>query len=150
MIVALSLWREIIIVLLVVFCGVLGLKLQNAQYQAKETQLIHEKLIADQKRANAELVAKINEERKIESEVYAIEINRINGLYADLVKRNGRMHTEIKTYTDRLHTFSRETLENNAKTCGILYGELRTEIVGLGRYTAEIDAELDKITKSPN
>ena len=143
-------WREILIVLLVVLTGSLTISLQKAKYQAKETQLIHEKLIADQKQANAELVAKINEERKIESEEYAIEINRINGMYADLVKRNGRMHTEIKTYTDRLHTFSRETLENNAKTCGILYGELRTEIVGLGRYTAEIDAELDKVTKSPN
>lgn len=140
--------REIIIIALVIACGILFIQKQDAKHQAKETQLIHEKLIADQKRANAEKLAEVNEQRKIESDAYAIEINRINGMYADLVKRNGRMHTEIKTYTDRLHTFSRETLENNAKTCGILYGKSTETITGMGQYIAQLDAELDKVTVS--
>lgn len=146
---ALKLWREIVIVSLIVLCGILALKLQTAKYNEKETQLIHEKLTKEAEVRNAEILAKINEDRRIETEVYAIEINRINGLYVDLVGRNHRMQSEIKTYTDRLHTFSRETLEKNAKTCGILYGKSTELIVGMGRHLAEIDTELDSVTKSP-
>lgn len=142
-------WREIIISFLVISCLWLINGKQELGFELRETQLIHEKLIADQNAANAQAISKVNEERKIETEVYAIEINRISGMYADLANRNSRMHTEIKTYTDRLHTVSREAVETYAKAASTVYGECRTEYVTLGRYAAEIDAELDKVTKTP-
>lgn len=142
--------RDILCLALLILSGILGLKLQAAQYAAKETQLIHEKLIADAEKRNAEAVAKAQQQRQIDAEQYAKEINSINDKYADIASRGNRMQLEVKTYSDRLHTVSREAIENYAKAAGQVYGECRKEYLEMGQYAAKLDAELDKATKSPD
>ena len=143
-------WRELIIICLVILCGFLGLRLQTAQYNEKETQLIHERLIAEANAKSANIVATVNEQRKIDAELYAIEINHINSKYNDALAKSNRVQSEVTTYNTRLHTVTREALENYAKTGATLYGECRKEYLELGRYANQVDAELDKTTKSPN
>lgn len=141
-------WREIVIAALIIMCLWLFNSNQNARYEAKETQLIHEKLIAESERRNAEAVAKAQHQRQIDAEKYASEINLINSKYADLMRSNDRMRTEVKTYSDRLHTVSREAVENYAKTGALLYSECREEYTKMGQYASELDAELDKVTRN--
>lgn len=142
--------KDILCLALLILSGILGLKLQSAQYAAKETQLIHEKLIADAEKRNAEAVAKAQQQRQIDAEKYAKEINSINDKYADLANRGNRMQLEVKTYSDRLHTVSREAVETYAKAAGQVYGECRKEYLEMGQYASKLDAELDKVTKSPD
>lgn len=141
-------WREIVIAALIALCLWLFNLNQSARYEAKETQLIHEKLIAEAERRNAEAVAKAQHQRQIDAEKYASEINLINSKYADLMRSNDRMRTEVKTYSDRLHTVSREAVENYAKTGALLYSECREEYTKMGQYASELDAELDKLTRN--
>lgn len=148
--IALVYWREIAIAALIALCLWLFNLNQDARYEAKETQLIHEKLIADAKANNANIVATAQRQRQLDAEKYASEINIINGKYVDLVRSNDRMRTEIKTYSDRLHTVSREAVENYAKTASAVYAECRSEYIQMGQYAAKLDAELDKTTKSPD
>lgn len=143
-------WREIVIAVLIGLCLWLFNLNQDARYEAKETQLIHEKLIADAKANNANAIATAQRQRQLDAEKYASEINIINGKYVDLMRSNDRMRTEIKTYSDRLHTVSREAVENYAKTASAVYAECRSEYSQMGQYAAKLDAELDKTTKSPD
>lgn len=143
-------WREIIISLLVVLCLWLINSNQKLDFKVKETQLIHASLVNEAEAKNAKLVADVQSERKMDAENYAKEISSINDKYNAAMLNNGRMQSEIKTYSDRLHTVNRETVENYARTCGILYGQIRTEVVGLGQYASELNAELNKVTKSPD
>lgn len=143
-------WREIAIAALIALCLWLVNANQDAQYAAKETQLIHEKLIADAEKRNAEAVAKAQQQRQLDAEQYAKEINSINDKYADLANRGNRMQLEVKTYSDRLHIVSREAVETYAKAAGQVYGECRKEYLEMGQYASKLNAELDKVTKSPN
>lgn len=139
-------WRELVIIGLVALCGTLGLKLQTAQYEAKETKLIHERLIAESELKSANIVATAQRQRQLDAENYAKEINVINDKYAVLVRDGNRVQQETRAYNSKLHTVTRETIENYAKTSSILYGECRTEYLQLGQYTSKVDAELDKLT----
>ena len=143
-------WREIAIAALIALCLWLFNLNQSAQYAAKETRLIHEKLIADAEKRNAEAVAKAQKQRQLDAEKYSKKINSINDKYADIASRGNRMQLEVKTYSDRLHTVSREAVETYAKAAGQVYGECRKEYLGMGQYASKLNAELDKITKSPN
>jgi hypothetical protein len=142
-------WREIAIAALIALCLWLFNLNQDARYEAKETQLIHEKLIAEAESARLTSIANHSRQRQIEAEEYANQINIINGKYIGLMRSNDRMRTEIKTYSDRLHTVSREAVENYAKAASAIYAECRSEYIQMGQYAAKIDAELDKTTKSP-
>lgn len=142
--------KDILCLALLILSGILGLKLQSAQYAAKETQLIHEKLIAESKANNANIVATAQRQRQLDAEKYAKEINSINDKYADIASRGNRMQLEVKTYSDRLHTVSREAVETYAKAAGKVYGECRKEYLEMGQYASKLDAELDKVTKSPD
>lgn len=142
-------WREIAIAALVALCLWLINLNQDARYTAKETQLIHEKLIADAEKRNAEAVAKAQQQRQLDAENYAKEISSINDKYADIASRGNRMQLEVKTYSDRLHTVSREAVETYAKSAGQVYGECRKEYLEMGQYASKLDAELDRVTKSP-
>ncbi len=148
--IALVYWREIAIAALIALCLWLVNLNQDARYEAKETQLVHEKLIADAKADNANIIATAQRQRQLDAEKYASEINIINSKYVDLMRSNDRMRTEIKTYSDRLHTVSREAVENYAKTASAVYAECRSEYIQMGQYAAKLDAELDKTTKSPD
>lgn len=141
-------WREIVIAALIVVCLWLINLNQNARYEAKETQLIHEKLIAEAKANNANIIATAQRQRQIDAEKYASEINLINSKYADLMRSNDRVRTEVKTYSDRLHTVSREAVENYAKTGTLLYSQCREEYTRMGQYASELDAELEKVTRN--
>lgn len=143
-------WREIAIAALVALCLWLVNINQDARYAAKETQLIHEKLIAESKANSANIVATAQRQRQLDAEKYAKEINSINDKYADIASRGNRMQLEVKTYSDRLHTVSREAVETYAKAAGQVYGECRKEYLEMGRYASKLDAELDKVTKSPD
>lgn len=144
--VALLYWKELVIIGLVILCGVLGLRLQTAKYDAKETKLVHEKLIAESELKSANIVVTAQRQRQLDAENYAKEINVINDKYAVLVSDGNRVQQEVRTYNTKLHTITRETIENYAKTASILYGECRSEYLKLGQYTSKVDAELDKLT----
>lgn len=146
---ALSYWREIIICILVASCLWLVNLNQDARYKAKEVHLIHEKLIAEADSNNANIIATAQRQRQLDAEDYAKEIQIINDKYGDSVRRSDRVQLEIKTYSDRLNTVSREAVENYAKAGTALYSECRKEYLDLGHYAAKLDAELDKTTKSP-
>lgn len=148
--IALVYWREIAIAALIALCLFLFNLNQDARYEAKETKLIHEKLIAESNSANANLVANHSRQRQVDAEKYASEINIINGKYVELMRSNDRMHQKIETYSTRLHTVSREAVENYAKAAGTVYAECRSEYIQMGQYAAKLDAELDKTTKSPD
>ena len=147
---ALLWWREIIICILVASCLWLINLNQDARYEAKEVRLIHEKLIAEADNKNANIVATAQRQRQLDAENYAKEIQTINDKYSDAIRRSDRVQFEIKTYTDRLDTVSRETIENYAKVGTALYSECRKEYLDLGYYAAKLDAELDKVTKRPD
>lgn len=138
--------QNYIIVALVIVCGALGLKLQTAQYNEKETQLIHEKLIAESDARNANVIATAQRQRQLEAERYASEVNIINDKYNDALSKSNRVQQEITNYNTRLDTTNRETLENYAQTSSILFGECRGKYLELGYYTSKIDAELDSKT----
>lgn len=148
--IALVYWREIAIAALIALCLFLFNLNQDARYEAKETQLTHEKLIAESKAQNANIIATAQRQRQLDAEKYASEINIINGKYVDLVRSNGRMQQKIETYSTRLHTVSREAVENYAKAASTVYAECRSEYIQMGQYAAKLDAELDKTTKSPD
>lgn len=148
--IALAYWREIAIAILIALCLWLVNINQDARYAAKETQLIHEKLIAESKANNANIVATAQRQRQLDAENYAKEITNLNDRYANLAKRDDRVQLEIKTYSDRLNTIGREAIENYAKAAGQVYGECRKEYLELGYYAAKLDAELDRVTKSPD
>lgn len=148
--IALVYWREIAIGALIALCLWLFNLNQDARYEAKETQLVHEKLIAEAVANNANIIATAQRQRQLDAEKYASEINLINGKYVDLMRSNDRVRAEIKTYSDRLHTVSREAVENYAKAASTVYAECRSEYVKMGQYTTKLDAELDKTTKSPD
>ena len=149
MIYLLKYWRELIIAALVLLLCVLSLKLQSANYEAKEIKLIHEKLVNDAELKTANIVATAQRQRQLEAEKYAVEINSINERYNDALAKSNRVQQEVTTYNTRLHTATREAVENYAKTGSVLYGECRKEYLNLGQYTAKLDAELDKVAKSP-
>lgn len=142
-------WREIIICILFGSCLWLVNMNQDANYEVKEIKLIHENLIKDAELKSANAVASYNRQRQLDAEKYASEINSLNDKYAIALSNSGRVYEKITTYNDRLHTTTRETLENYAKTGSLLYSECRKEYLNLGYYTAKLDAELDSKTKAP-
>lgn len=149
MIYILKWWRELLIIALVFLCGTLVLKNQSAKHNAFETKLIHEKLIAESETREANAVATYNRQRQLDAEKYANEVNNINGKYVDLVSNSNRMQQKVTTYNTNLHTVARETLETYAKTGTLLFNECRKEYIDLGQYTSKLDAELDKVTRTP-
>ena len=150
MIYFLTWWRELLIVVLAFLCGTLMLKVQSAKYEAVETKLIHERLIAESEAKEASTIAKYNQQRQLDAEKYANEINSINDKYNTLVSSSNRMQQKVTTYNTNLHTIARETLETYAKTGTLLFSECRKEYIDLGQYTSKLDAELDKVTDSNN
>lgn len=142
-------WKELFIIFLVFIIGVLVLKLQSAKYNAFETKLIHEKLISEAEAKEANVVASYNRQRQLDAEKYAKEINSVNDRYANLVSTNNRVQQKVTTYNSKLHTVTREALETYGKTASILFGECTKEYIEMGKYTAKVDAELDKVTKAP-
>lgn len=149
MIYILKWWRELVIIGLIFSFGILLLKYQSAKYNALETKLIHEKLIAESKTREANAVATYNRQRQLDAEKYANEITNINDKYANLVSTSNRMQQKVTTYNTNLHTVARETLEAYAKTGTLLFGECKREYIELGQYTSKVDAELDKVTRTP-
>ena len=141
-------WREILIALLVVVCLWLINKNQDLGFKAKEIQLTHEKLVLEAKANSANVVATAQRQRQIDAEKYASEVNNLNIRYADALSKSNRVYEKVTTYNNRLHTVTRETVENYAKTGSLLYNECRKEYLDLGHYTAKLDAELDKVTDS--
>lgn len=150
MIYLLTWWRELLIIALVFLCGTLVLKNQSAKYNAFETKLIHEKLIAESETREANAVATYNRQRQLDAEKYANEVNNINDKYVNLVSNSNRMQQKVTTYNTNLHTVARETLEAYAKTGTLLFGECKREYIELGYYASKLDAELEKVTRSPD
>lgn len=148
--IALVYWREIAIASLIALCLFLFNLNQDARYEAKETQLTHEKLIAEAKANNANIIATAQRQRQLDAEKYASEINVINGKYVELMRSNDGMRQKIETYSTRLHAVSREAVETYAKAASAVYAECRSEYIQMGQYAAKLDAELDKTTKSPD
>ncbi|KAF1026200.1 MAG: hypothetical protein GAK29_01462 [Acinetobacter bereziniae] len=142
-------WKELIIISLVILCGSLGLKLQSAQYKAKEVQILHDKMIAENNAKTANIVATYQQQRQLDAEKYASEISNINDKYVNLVSSSNRMQQKVTTYNTNLHTIARETLETYAKTGTLLFNECRKEYIDLGQYTSKVDAELDGVTRTP-
>lgn len=149
MIYILKWWRELVIIGLIFSFGILLLKYQSAKYNALETKLIHEKLIAESETREANAVATYNRQRQLDAEKYANEVNNINDKYANLVSTSNRMQQKVTTYNTNLHTVARETLETYAKTGTLLFNECRKEYIEMGQYTSKVDAELDKVTRTP-
>lgn len=150
MIYIIKFWRELIIVTLIVLCGVLGLKLQTAQYNEKETKLIHERLVVEAKAEASELISTVQEQRKIDAEIYAIEINHINSKYNDALALSNRVQQQVTTYNNNISKVSREAVENYAKAASAVYGECRSEYLKMGYYASKLDAELDSKTSPSN
>lgn len=148
--IAIVYWREIAIAALIALCLFLFNLNQDARYEAKETQLTHEKIIAEAKANNANVIATAQRQRQLDSEKYASEINVINGKYVELMRSNDGMRQKIEAYSTRLHTVSREAVENYAKAASAVHAECRSEYIQMGQYAAKLDAELDKTTKSPD
>lgn len=147
--VALLYWKELLIALLIVGCLWLVNKNQDLRYELKETVFIHESLVKDSKLKNAQLIAQHNEQRRLDLESYANEVLNLNNRYDAALSNSNRVQQEITTYNTRLHTITREAVENYAKTGASLYNECRKEYLDLGYYTAKLDAELDSKTKAP-
>ena len=146
MIAVIKYYKEIIIICLLFTCLFFQLKINKSNSKLNELKLNYDIKIEESKRKYAELLAVNNEEKNKSMEKYINEIITINDNYNDIITNNNRMQSEIKTYNDRLHTVTRETIENYAKTGSILYGECKKEYINLGQYTAKLDAELDSIT----
>lgn len=140
-------WREIIIALLVVFCLWLINDNQKLGFEAKETVLIHEKLVLDAERKTANVISLYQSQRKADLEIFTNETIKLNDKYAIALSNSNRVYEKVTTYNDRLHTTTRETVENYAKVGSTLYSECRKEYLDLGYYTAKLDAELDSKTK---
>ena len=139
-------YKEIIIFCLLITCLFFKIKMIESESREKELKLNYDIKIEESKRKYAELIAYNNSEKNKSMEQYINEIIDINNKYNDTITNNIRMQSEIKTYNDRLHTITRETVENYAKTGSILYGECKKEYNNLGQYAAKLDAELDSIT----
>lgn len=139
-------YKEIIIFCLLITCLFFKIKMIESESREKELKLNYDIKIEESKRKYAELIAHNNSEKNKSMEQYINEIIDINNKYNDTITNNIRMQSEIKTYNDRLHTITRETVENYAKTGSILYGECKKEYNNLGQYAAKLDAELDSIT----
>lgn len=140
-------WREIIITLLVVFCLWIINDNQKLGFEAKETVLIHEKLVLDAERKTANVISIYQSQRKADLEIFTNETIKLNDKYAIALSNSNRVYEKVTTYNDRLHTTTRETVENYAKAGSTLYSECRKEYLDLGYYTAKLDAELDSKTK---
>lgn len=143
-------WREIIITLLLISCLWLINSNQDLGFQVKAIELQHQSEILKAEKSSAELVATVETQRKKDAEKYAKEITSINNKYAIAMSNNVRMQSEIKTYSDRISTVSREAVENYAKTASAIYAECRIEYLEMGYYASKLDAELDKVTRSPD
>ncbi len=149
-ILVLKMWREIIIVILCAVIVWLAFSKQDLKQELAETKFIHESLVKDSKLKNAQLIAQHNEQRRSDLENYANEVLNLNNRYDAALSNSNRVQQEITTYNNRLHTVTREAVENYAKAGATLYNECRKEYLELGYYTAKVDAELDSKTKSPN
>lgn len=147
--VALLYWKEMLIALLIVGCLWLINKNQDLRHELKETVFIHENLVKDSKLKNAQLIAQHNEQRRLDLESYANEVLNLNNRYDAALSNSNRVQQEITTYNNRLHTATREAVENYAKVGASLYNECRKEYLDLGYYAAKLDAELDSKTKAP-
>ena len=147
--VALLYWKELLIALLIIGCLWLINKNQDLRHELKETVFIHEKLVLEAEARNAKAVADAQEQRQLDAEKYASEISKLNDRYAAALSNSNGLQLEIKTYSDRLHTVTREAVENYAKAGASLYNECRKEYLDLGYYAAKLDAELDSKTKAP-
>lgn len=146
----LKMWREIIIAILCAVIVWLAFSKQDLKQELTETKFIHESLVKDSKLKNAQLIAQHNEQRRLDLESYANEVLNLNSRYDAALSNSNRVQQEITTYNNRLHTVTRETVENYAKAGTTLYNECRKEYLELGYYTAKLDAELDSKTKSPD
>ena len=149
MIYYLKFWKELVLIILVFIIGVLVLKLQDSQYKLQMTKIAHSSAIKDAELKNAELLLEYNIKRKEDLQKYVSKVENINDRYANLVSTNNRMQQKVTTYNTNLHTVARETLEAYAKTGTLLFNECRKEYIDLGQYTSKVDAELDKVTRTP-
>lgn len=142
-------WREIIITALVISCLWLINSNQKLDFKIKEVEIQHQSEILKAEKKTSDLVATVESQRKKDAENYAKEINTVNDKYNSALLNSNRMHEKVTTYNTRLHTVTRETLENYAKTGSVLYGQCKAEYLNLGYYASKLDAELDKLTKPP-
>lgn len=142
-------WREIVIGVLVLCCLWLVNGKQKLEHELKETVFIHESLVKDANLKAANAVATFQRQRQLDAERYANEVTNLNDKYRVAMSDSNRVQQEITTYNARLHTVTREAVENYAKTGTTLYNECRKEYLELGYYTAKVDAELDSKTKGP-
>lgn len=143
-------WREVSISILLISCLWLINKNQSLDFKVKEITIAHQGEILKAEKKTSDLIAAVESQRKKDAENYAKELNTINDKYNSALLNSNRMHEKVTTYNTRLHTVTRETLENYAKTGSILYGQCKSEYLNLGYYTSKLDAELDKVTKSPD
>lgn len=146
MIAIIKYYKGIIIICLLFICLFLQLKLKDTKYEINDLKLQHNIKLEESARKYAELVAINNEDKSRSMEKYINEITNINNKYNDIISDNKRVQSEIKTYNTRLHTATRETIENYAKTGSILYVECKKEYINMGQYAAKLDAELDSVT----
>lgn len=142
-------WREIIITALVISCLWLINSNQKLDFKIKEVEIQHQSEILKAEKKTSDLVATVESQRKKDAENYAKEINTVNDKYNSAIANNVRMQSEIKAYSNRISTVSREAVENYAKTASAIYAECRSEYIEMGYYASKLDAELDKVTKSP-
>lgn len=148
MIYLLKFWKELVIVLLLFSVFWLINLNQTAKYRANEIELIHSKLIAEAEAKSAKAIAEYQALRQEDVEAYAKQVNAINSKYASLLSDSHRLQSKIETYNTRLHTVTRETVESYAKTAATVYADCRGEYLKMGQYAAQLDAELDKVTRS--
>lgn len=143
-------WREIIIMILCAVVAWLAFSKQDLKHELAETKFIHQNLIKDSQLKTAQVIAQHNEQRRTDLENYANEVLNLNNRYDAALSNSNRVQQEITTYNNRLHTVTREAVENYAKVGTTLYNECRKEYLELGYYVAKVDAELDSKTNSPN
>lgn len=142
-------WREIAISILLISCLWLINSNQKLDFEVKAIEIQHQSEILKAEKKTSDLVAAVESQRKKDAENYAKEINTVNDKYNSALLNSSRMHEKVTTYNTKLHTVSREAVENYAKTASAIYGECRSEYLKLGYYASKLDAELDKVTKSP-
>ena len=142
-------WREIAISILLISCLWLINKNQSLDFKVKEITITHQGEILKAEKKTSDLVAAVESQRKKDAEEYAEKITNLHDNYNSAIANNVRMQSEIKTYSERISTVSREAVENYAKTGSVLYGQCKAEYLNLGYYASKLDAELNKVTKPP-
>lgn len=149
MIYIIKLWKEITIFILIMVILFMINKYNNVKHEFELTKINHTSAIIDfnLKMAESKLNAEI--ERKKDLENYARKIATFDAKYSNLVVDNNRMQSEILKYNDRLSTYPNEANTAYAKAASTIYAECRGEYLKMGHYAEKLNAELDKVTKTP-